>query len=410
MLRECSLLLASMALLLFPACAADSDEMELATPAEVSDEAQDETPAGPETVALDTSATEPPCPLELSAQPPLPVLTAPDPDAACRSHGRRDLRAAKKALRARYHMRHEDSRLEVDSACDRLEPNIQELVFESSNGHGFSLRLDRLTKRDDGDYDLLRLSFSSRVKREPGYCVSTRVHGRSIDETPTDIDDQWEALGDEGAKVQRAVLPGARVDKTLARMRAELGLEAREIERPVKPDEIRLGGIWGSSRDFHVAYRMTDVNGNAVAADWAGYERSGDQETWLPLDLAADTYNEMIWDEPIEVLLEEVEVDPDARDFFVDRFRAAQGRNEEFGIWYVRERFLAMAQDLGDQRLYADLLQAASLEGEHSETRSRAAAAQALTVLSGWVPTSDGADALTPGEAAAHLVGACTGD
>lgn len=317
-------------------------------------------------------------------------------------------------MRSRYKLAVENSRLEIDPGCDRLGPTIDELVVEGSSGHGFSLRLDRLTRREDGDYDLLRLAFSHRVERRPGYCTTNEIHSRSIEGTAedaaqqADIDTQWTGLGAEGGEVYRAVLPGDRVDEVIALMRADMALHPREVERPTKPDELRLIGLWGSSNDFHVAIRMTDDDGRAVAADWAGYEGSGDQGVWLPLDLASDVYNEMMWDEPIEALLEPAEVDADARNFFVERFRAAEARNDEYGIWYVRERLLAMAQDLGDQRIYADLVQAAAIPGKHSEARSRAAAAQALAVLSNWAPTIDGVTPLTPGEAAAHLVEACT--
>lgn len=362
------------------------------------------------TVALDTSKREPPCPFVLQAQPPLPVLSSPDPDAACLPHSRRDLRAAKKAFKSRYHKRFDDSRLEIDSRCDQLGTRVDELVMETSSGHGFSLKLDRLTRREDGDFDFLRVSFTHQAQREPGYCVSTRLHGRSVEEPPKDIEKQWIELGSEGGEVFRAVLPGDRVEQTLSRMRAELGMEAREIERPTPPGEIRLGGYWGSSRDFHVAYQMTDADGHQVGSDWAGYEGGGEQETWLPLDLASTTYSEMMWEESIEALLQPAEIDQDARDFFVDRFRAAEARNEEYGIWYVRERLMAMAQDIGDERLYASLVQAAAIPGKHSEQRTREGAAQALAVLSAWGPTEDGVTMLSPDKAAAHLVEACTGE
>ena len=194
----------------------------------------------------------------------------------------------------------------------------------------------------------------------------------------------------------------------LLRMRANLHLTAEEKLPPPPPGTLRgLGGTF-SSRDFHVAYRMVDAHGRGQQGFWVGYAGSGDQETWLPLDLAVSAYHELLWSKDIEALLSDRDPTASDRDFFAERFATARERNEEYGYWYLRERLLGMARTLGDRRLMTDLLSLAAIEGKHSEARTQIAAVDVLVVLTGYDPRYDTKGKPRPGpDAAADMITRC---
>jgi hypothetical protein len=348
----------------------------------------------PDAHAAAESAPEPAasCPVKPGKPPkPLAAPTPADSTAKCIAVPRKIAKKAKRELAKRWYVTDEGAKLEVGLTCDRLDPRIDDLIVELSSGHGHSLDLDRLRRRDDGDYDFVRLSYG-------GY-------GEPFD---YGTEDEWKFAAGMGAKVQTAVLPGARVEAMLRQMRARLHLTGEEKLPPPPPGTLRgLGGTF-SSRDFHVAYRMADAHGRGQQDFWVGYAGSSDQEKWLPLDLAASAYRELLWSEDIEALLTERDPTDEDRDFFAERFATARERNEEYGYWYLRERLLGIARTLGDARLMTALLALAAIEGKHSEARTQVAAVDVLVLLTGYDPRYDGKGTPRPGpDAAADMIARC---
>jgi hypothetical protein len=324
------------------------------------------------------------CPVEIP--PALPVLAAPPAPAEgrCVKPSRALASKLEKSVRNSWTITQEGARLDVAFDCDAMAPRIRELVIETSNGHGFTLQLDRVRPRDDGDYDVLRLEYG-----EEG--------------NPYDLvtSDEWERIALVGATVRIGVLPRARFEAALKVMRAAIHLRATQS-----------GGTGGrsfgsSSSDFHIAYRLVDADGNGKQGSWAGYRGSDEQEIWLPLELAADAYASVAGTQPFAgTLVERVPVEED-RDFFAERFAAARDRNADFGIWYVRERLLGMSRDLGDLRIASDLLDIARRNGEHSVARSQATAVDALVRITGYDPRYERGDPRSPFDAAADMVRVC---
>ena len=324
------------------------------------------------------------CPVEIP--PALPVVAAPPPppEGRCAKPPRALARKLEKSVRNSWTITREGARLDVAFDCDAMAPQIRELVIETSSGHGFTLQLDRVRPRDDGDYDLLRLEYGGE--------------GNPYDLVTSD---EWERIALGGATVRVGVLPRARFEAALKVMRAATHVRATQS-----------GGDGGlsmasSSSDFHIAYRLVDADGHGRQASWAGYRGSDDQEIWLPLELAADAYASVAGTQAfVDALLVRDPIEED-RDFFTQRFAAARDRNADFGIWYVRERLLAMSRELGDLRIASDLLDIARRNGEHSVARSQATAVDALVRITGYDPRYERGDPRSPFDAAADMVRVC---
>ena len=330
------------------------------------------------------------CPVEI-APPPAASTVPSTPSGSCRPVPRAVRMKLARAAREEWVLGHQNAKLNVEHGCDAMTPSIGELIFETSEGHGFSLVLDRIRPRDDGDYDLVRLEYGAFGKRIERNAAS-----------------DWDWAAALGGRVRAAVLPGDRVEAMLIELRAALHLRLAEHKPPPQRDGVEDLSFSMSSRDFHVGYRLVDERGRGLQGFWAGYQGSEDQEQWIPLDLAAAAYGELLWADDIEALLAERSPTPDDRDFFVERFAAARDRGEDYGYWYVQERLLAMARDLGDVRLMADLLELAGRSGEHGVVRAQTAAVDVLVVLTGYDPRHDDTGtARTTEDAAADMRALC---
>ncbi|MCB9753663.1 MAG: hypothetical protein H6713_27285 [Myxococcales bacterium] len=305
-----------------------------------------------------------------------------------RRPARRDA-ALTRRVREEWHKEADDSKLVITHGCDRLAETIDELIVERSSGHGHSLYLERIERQDDGSYAFVRLDYGPY-----GAPMPRELEARS----------EWDWAAADGAKVHVATIPGARVEATLRRFRAALQVQVEERVPPPPPGTLRGGGYSWSSRDFHIAYHMVDSAGRGGQGFWVGYEGSGEQARWLPLDLAREAWVELVASEELDAQLQERAPTAADRDLFAERFATARGRGDEYGYWYLRERLLGMARTLGDTRLMTDLFAIARAEGEPhavSRERSRATAVDVLVGLTGYDPRFDAQGAPRPGAAAA---------
>jgi len=336
------------------------------------------------------------CPAANTTPPRALQTPRPPPsDAECRSFPRKLTRRIEKAARKTWFRAFSDSTLEVTFGCDAFGAELGELIFEQSWGHGFSLDLYRIRPRDEDAYEVTWLrygAFGTRLERDP-------------DHPPT----AWESAARDGATVQTAIVPADLIETMLLELRAVMQLHIREIEPP--PPEsgvVRLGSVGTSSADFHAAYRFVDSAGFGQQDFWAGYQGSTDQDRWVPIALAEDAFSRFVYAEDVSALfVERVPTDADL-DFFAERFATARDRGDEFGFWYVRERMLAMARTVGDERLVPDLLDLLSLPGGYSEDRSRGVVVDILVRLLGHeVRYAEDGSERTVDDAAKALLSTC---
>ena len=365
-------------LCLFLGCASTGAEIEeLDAPAPGPEPIGAFIPEEPSAPAEEPQEVVPSCPVQAGDPPrPLPAPDPPPEHAKCVEIPRKTARWAQARFESAWHLAEETAKLEVARTCDRLG-TIEELIIETSSGHGHSLYLDRIRRREDGDYDLLRLEYG--------------------------FPKRWTHSAAVGAIVRTAVLPAKRFEPTLLRMRAGLHLEGVESAGDATSSSFSV-----TSNDFHVAYRMVDSDGFGREDFWVGYAGSGDQDQWIPLEIAAGAYAELMWSDDISALMTTREPTDVDRDFFAERFATARERSPEYGYWYLRERLLGMASTLGDLRLMTDLLALVAQSGEHSVARSQQAAVDVLVGLTGYDPRHDAEGELRPvSDVAADMIERC---
>ncbi|MBV1858186.1 MAG: hypothetical protein KUG77_07225, partial [Nannocystaceae bacterium] len=332
--------------------------------------------AAPQPVLRDASPPAPPpsvtatlsCP-GVDAAPPraLDAPASPPADARCRSFPRRLTRKIAKAARDEWTLSARRSTLEVTFACDAFGDDLGELIFERSWGHGFSLGLYRVRPQDEHTYEVTWLRYGP--------------YGTPVDHDPDHPAGPWELAARNGATVQTALIGADRVEPALLQLRALMQLQLREVQPPPSDADGSSLRLSGSTTDFHTAYRFVDSAGLGQQDFWAGYQRSDEQEQWVPLALAERVFADVVHADDV-VFVERVPTAAD-REFFAERFATARDRGDDFGFWYVRERTLSMARTLGDPPLVPDLLRVLVLPPGPSEDRSRALAIDVLNPLMG---------------------------
>lgn len=265
----------------------------------------------------------------------------------------------------------EHRKLAVEHGCDRLG-ELSSVVFEGSSGHGGSLELVRLDRRDEGGWDVTWIDYSHYFGRR------AQVEG-----------DPWHNEGPGPSTLRRGVLPAERVDPMLQRVRELLAVQAHELEPPPPPPGTLRGmSGYGSSRSFHVGLRLVDAGGHGVERYFVGYEGGGDEQALqLVLDLASAEVWKVLDDDALVAGLREVGPDDAAiRELLAGAFWAAREREPALGQWYIRERLLGLATTLGGPELVPALLDAVRPEAGSgsSEERSRASAINGIAAIVGF--------------------------
>jgi hypothetical protein len=363
--------------------------------------------AAPSTVepapAVVAAAPQPPPPVApactWTAEPPpaAPAVLAPPATASCRKPPAKLQRSLKAEVRKQWHTSHPQARLEIRDGCDRLGPQIDSLVLESSGGHGGSLTLAGFTRRPDGDYSLVLLNYNH-------YMRTTKI----------DREDPYQADSAGPLQAYQGVVGQATMTAMLDELRAAAHVEVVEHEPPPTPGKM-FGRSIGTSHDYHVALRLTDAQGHGVERFFAGYEGSGEsQKDGVPMGIAQQVTDELLGDEKFVAGLTPIgNDDPAARELYDRVFWQARARGPEFGYWYVGERLLGMAALLGAPRQVPTLLEQLgpappdTIKEVHA--RSMALALNALAVIIGYDRRYDEGRAPRKVETvAAETLAACT--
>jgi hypothetical protein len=303
------------------------------------------------------------------------ALVPPPDSAKCRPKP-----GHKRKAELRYDANHESIwgwrdhvELSVEHGCDRLKPKLASVVFEGSFRHDGSLELLRLDRRADDDWEVVHIAYDHDFL----------PHDAS---RPRVASDPWQASSTGAVGLFRGVLPAARIDPMLRRVREVLTLELREDE-PL-PDGYAQRFAY-ESIEFHAGVRLVDTAGYGVEHYVGGLYG----EAWLSrrirLGLAATEAWKVLGDEALMRTLAEAEPDdPAIVELFAGAFWAARAREPQFyGSSHVRERLFGLATPLGTTELVPALLEAMYDRGEAelpSHERSRVLAINALAVLTGF--------------------------
>jgi hypothetical protein len=258
------------------------------------------------------------------------------------------------SIREEWSFEHEGATLKMGTHCDRLGPTaetIHEVIVQRGAGHGGTLDLTRLSKRDDGDWDVIMLRASD------GYFAAPQ---------------------DPGGDVLRGTLPKKPVQRAIDAARTAMAVAPREIQ----PDPLPFGGSFSSSSaDFHSFVRVIDSRGRSRELAFTGYMGSSDQEVWIPAMLAEQAFREIA--DPDD--LDPTDVDDESRRFFMERFIEASANDYygEYG-WWVRERLVGMAGIHASLDIVPSLAQQLCKGGpDASDGRTRADALESIFDLLG---------------------------
>lgn len=370
--------LACAVLLLF-GCAPVSAEEELVVPE------PDETPGAESVVAYaEEEPTESP-PVEVEAEP-LPScswsdagalraaeLSPPPESGACRPAPKRR-RMAELTERVREGWMYswpDHADLTVEAGCDRLGADLSTVTLEASSGHGGSLNLVELSRRDDGNWTIAYIDYN---------------HYYGVEKPSAAPGDPWVADATGRVALYEGTLPASTVDSLVQRAREVLTLRIEERPPPPDPDgEVFAESFGFSSRDFHVALRLVDDAGHGVERYVAGYAGSDEgQADRLVLDMAAGELWPLLDETVVESLDERTAADPDLRRLFSERLWAATTRGDEWGYWYVQERLLGLATPLGEVAHVGAMLPVVARVGESWEDRKRVLAINAIAAITGF--------------------------
>lgn len=321
------------------------------------------------------------------ARPPAKLHEA----ATCVDHRRAEAALARKIIKA-YDRTVKGSVVEVSFGCDPLVSDLEEIVVESGYGHGGNLELWRLTRnKEDTDYNALGLGLV-------GYFRSSAEGG-----SPVRLF--------RGRISERALTPA------LSLARPALTLNVRELEPPPLPN-----GLWGrsfstSSGNFHHFLRMTDGQ-HRLTRHYTGYPNSGGQPRYLGVQAAMAALHPLLE----KVALDTKPITADERDFFVRSFLAAARRFEDEYAWWVRERYVTLAEHLGTPELVPALVEVienalAEADREKDEAQKKTTLERrlehplaAVARITGWDPRKDDAGvARSPAAAAREVITECGG-
>jgi hypothetical protein len=253
------------------------------------------------------------------------------------------VRRAEEQIRKRFVFYEKPSKLVVDFGCDVARAEPAEIVLEDGSGHGGSLRIARLVRTGN--------VFTVRTL--------TSLHYFNPSLTVTD-----------------ATVPAPQIDAMIARARVQMLARPHLVLLTTPDGSLGMSGMF-SSNDFHLRLSIVDDAGRTTDRFFTGYESSSSQEERLPMELAT---------EPLVTLLNTLpttasEVSDDDRTFFSERLRLmAQGNAE----WWVKERFVADARELGTVDVIPALVAIAREKSNGGNTRRQDLAIDVLAKITGW--------------------------
>jgi hypothetical protein len=256
---------------------------------------------------------------------PIAVRSPRAPD-GCRRPEPSLARALTAELQKLYRPHATGARLDVAFQCGSAGELPDRIVLERGEGHGFSLELWELVRAGD-HYDV----------RGVLYAKSPYRTGPS---------------SDRGYRLARGEIALSAIAREAPRARALLGSRLEEVPPRLPPGTIGGFSIGISSRNFYKRLELDAPDGGETRV-FTGYETNGeDSRVHLPLELAAT---------PLETLLEPMprddrEAEPADRALFAESFVRTLPRFTDQFWWWVAERYVELASELGGPDLVPPLL------------------------------------------------------
>lgn len=318
------------------------------------------------------------------SRPPRKVYSAD----TCVDHRRMEALVAHR-IKKRFERTVSSSVVDVSFACDPLTSELEEIVIERGWGHGGSLQVWRIRKRaDDSDYDVLVLGHASYYRSDKAKLL----------------------------EIGRGKFTSKTLALALAQARPALTATPRELEPPPPPNGMLGRSFTTSSGDFHHAFQLFDGM-HELRRHFTGYQGTGGQSEYLGLMIAMDAF---------QPLLDSVKVGPDVASaeeqaFFVESFLRAAPRFDDDYAWWVRDRYVKLAEELGTNELVpalVDVLRSGLREGDAVSEEARqkelyerrlTSPLAALVKITGWDPAKeDGSSDKSVEQAARAMVDECS--
>jgi hypothetical protein len=189
-------------------------------------------------------------------------------------------------------------------------------------------------------------------------------------------------------------------DAMVAQARVAVLAKPHLVALAQPPGSIHLGGGSFTSNDFHLGLRLTDDEGHVVDRHFSGYDSSDAQAAIPPMRMATERFESTLG---TLSFTKQPNVTDDDRDLFVRRFLATMRGEKPF--WWITERFVALAVELGTVDIVPALVKIAQNKGEASADRTRPVALAAIAAITGWDPRKDAHD--DDDEAAARVLKEC---
>lgn len=307
------------------------------------------------------------------------IATTPDPATTCRVVPRKLAKSLRRAVVGAWMRQYPSGRLVIEPGCDRLGDDIVQLDLELSNGHGGNLELVRFTRdavAPDVAPDAAPPTWSLRWISYHHYV------GRTSDDKP----DVWEDDQLGKVEVKTGVVTHAVMRGLVDRVRAASALEIHETPPPPRPNTIVLGNMGFSSGSFGAHVLLVDAAGHGSEGFFVGYPGTGeDQRDSVRLHIASEPVYELLYDDAFEATLVTTTANETAvREQFAEFFWAARDRGPEYGKWFLRERFLALASALGDDQQMPELLGHLAGNEDASVARTRVLVINTIAALTGF--------------------------
>jgi hypothetical protein len=274
--------------------------------------------------------------------------------------------AVRAAIAKDYELTFEGGTLDVTFPCDGLGPAIKEIVIEAGEGHGGSLEMWRATR------------------------TKNRFEVRGI---------VYQGAAMTSAAKPHEIATGNIAAPDLERVRAALAAKVREIEPKRNPNTISFPSMSFSSRDFHLVIRLTDDAGRVLERRYTGYSGSQGQDVFAGLVVAQQELAAITAIPATKVATSDAD-----RKLFAERFNAAVPHFDDEYFWWVMERYVDLARELGTNATIAGLLtRLVVAKPDRSKVDARADALDALARITGW----DARPGNTVEEAASAYLSGC---
>ncbi len=220
---------------------------------------------------------------------------------------------------AKSYQRVANGRVDVSFQCDPLTADLSEIVVESGYGHGGSLQIWRLTRQSEStpSFDVIGVA-------HPTYYAQDKDSTLPL--------------------IARGEIASRDLEKALASVRVLLTASIREVEPPPKPGTIGLHSMFFSSGDFHHHFRLRDDGQHELAGGFTGYPNSQAQRAYVAIQQAMKELDPWL----DRLSFQRAQPDSQLRKWFSAYFTSAWPRVQSGDAWWVRERMLNLAGQLGD--------------------------------------------------------------